>query len=167
MEYMINSRPTILAIFMLLLPICVRAQVQGPLASVDLKIVPEHIKGGADAELQIYLTNNTKRRLIVQLCNQLAAEFNFTIVARGSDGHLAPKTRYFNAVDGKDPHLVIMTNYGMKAIEPGGTVRFTVELNKLFDLSQPDHYQITVEGREPETNNPLPLREATLVISAR
>jgi hypothetical protein len=158
-----------LSIFiMIMLAISPNASAQAGLVSLQTRLTSAAVRAGTPAVLEVDVTNTAKKRVVMQLCNQLRAEFNFKIEVWGSDGTLAPATRYMKSIKGEDtgsPKLLIMTNYGFRSIEPGEVLKFFVDLNEIVDLSRAGDYQITVQGFDPETNDIVRAKPIVLRVS--
>lgn len=145
---------------------------QTPSKSISLRtsVSPEVATVGSKTTLEVDMTNESSERIYVQLCNGFKAEFNVNIEVRDSHGNPPPESHYFRAVKGEPsgkPDLMITENFGVRSIEPGETVKFTADLNRLFDLTKPDRYEVTLEKPDPVTHSPVRSNSTVLDIISK
>lgn len=135
----------------LLLSLTVSAEGAKPYFSVTIS-APQSIKAGAEAIVNIAVTNTSNSATVFSdghSEDQGEFECDFNVLT--SEGKSAPETRYMKAVKGEDqgpgPQLVISTKSLSTRLAPGQALKFTADINKLFDLA-PGKYTVQLSRFE-------------------
>jgi hypothetical protein len=127
------------------------AESTKPYFSVTIS-APQRVKAGGAAIVSIAVTNTSKSTTAFSSGfreDQGEFECDFNVLA--SDGKQAPETRYMKAIKGKDqgpgPQLVTNTKSLSTRLAPGEALKFSADLNKLFDLA-PGKYTVQLSHFE-------------------
>ncbi len=146
-----SIRLTALVVATLVLPNVNSAQSISPSFSIAITVPQSLVKPGSEIEMRVVLTNVASHDIRIPQENGARAEFAYTITVKDHDGNAPPETEYFAAVKGKNVTkpgkltLVVTDSYGLHSVKPGANMTDSVDLNKLYDLSQPGKYAIQVE----------------------
>jgi hypothetical protein len=124
------------------------AESAKPYFSVTIS-AQQSVKASGAAIVNIAVTNMSKST--TAFSSGFAGEFERDFNVLASDGRQAPETRYMKAVKGQDqgpgPQLVINTRSLSTRLAPGEALKFSADLNKLFDLA-PGKYTVQLSHFE-------------------
>ena len=153
-----NAIRVISAVVVLLVASQMYSQAPTAPFSLKLDVSPSNAKVGLNIVMEVDLTNDTNKRIGLQVCLGMTVECNFEVHVRDSHGNSAPETRYLK------PDVFSVA--GM-SIEPGETIKFFSDLPKLFDLSGPNRYEIQVDKLDSYTNRTVQSNVTHLTVSAQ
>lgn len=106
---------------------------------------PSSIKTGAICEISMTITNISTHQIAVRKDNGGSPASNYTISVLDDAGHT------LMARSSKEARGAIRSSFQFKRLEPKETLKETINLNSLFDLSKPGVYKIRVwRDVEPE-----------------
>jgi hypothetical protein len=123
--------------------------------SLRLDVSPSNAKAGSNFVAEVDLTNNTKRRIGIDVCLGKRVECNFDIDIQDGQGNEALETRYLKAVRGEPtgfPLLLSAPSIAGQSVEPGETIKFVSDLPELFYLWRPGTYTVRVSRSD---NDPV------------
>lgn len=117
--------------------------------SVAIETPMATVKVGSEIVVNIALTNLTDQGISVDMEAGGRGEFDFTINVNDSAGRPAAYSEYYRAVKGQHetgrPMVVVTYSSGPHPVKARGVLKDTVQLDKLYDLSQPGKYTVQLE----------------------
>ncbi len=145
--------------------LAVVAQSQQPPITLDLTIRPEVVMAGTSVKLDAALTNHSNTEMVFDLSFACGFDLSLEIDIRDSKGNQPPQTGLFRRAKGEDigpdsrtpegefhGHTIdCLRNSGRHGIMPHEGFRSIVDLDRMYDLSQPGKY--TVQARRVDINN--------------
>lgn len=139
--------------------------------SVTITTPQTVVKVGSKINIDILLTNTSNQEIIVTADNGARGEFEYTIFVSDRYGHEPHETKYLRAVRGKDSgdpgdttSLVVVHSSGLRQVKPGGILKSSIDLTKLYDLP-PGRYTIRVEDIEQASQTHIKSNALTVTVT--
>lgn len=113
--------------------------------------------------IQVRLTNTSPSEIRVRRALAAgSAELTYTIVMLDSQGHAVPRTHY--GQEAQNRHLIVTRT--ISPVAPGASLTETMDLAKLFEVTEAGTYAVRVGRRWPgETKNMIWSNTLTLTIT--
>jgi hypothetical protein len=127
------------------------AVVGSPLA-ITLSTTTDQSKVGEPIPVVVTLTNVSKTLVRLRVLGLPEGSYRglgwrFTLMT--ADGHKVPKTAFHRAISGEylpgDPAIDVDPDFINYVLKPGMSDRTTIDVRKLFNISQPGLYFFSVE----------------------
>lgn len=117
--------------------------------SITINTATDNLRVGADLRVEITLTNTSASQIHIAKTNGADdAEIHYTVDVRDDQGNLAPYTTYSRNL--KAGTKVLVWSDLTYTLEPGGTLKDTALVTKLYDLTRPGKYSIQVSREIPK-----------------
>jgi hypothetical protein len=119
--------------------------------SLSIRAKQAETRVGSQVTIEVVQTNMSDHQLTTSAGSgpDEAAVFYKTYVY-GGDGALAPETKFGRRVrtekDDPGETTVIVGEALLRYLQPGGSLRDEITLNRLYDLSKPGKYTVQVQG---------------------
>lgn len=121
---------------------------------LTISVDQDVIRVGSELKLNVVLANASGEKEIV-VGTSSAGEQNYRISVTDLQGKSPAATKYGRALKGEPwvqdgKTLVMVDKYMLVHLPPSKTLKDTIVLNKLYDLSQPGKYRIQAERYDEE-----------------
>ena len=131
--------------------------------SISLSVANGSVKLGSPMNITVTVTNTSKSDIGLRSGPEPAYRF-FHFILRQQDQEL-PKTAFHRALRGEnlkeDPPRIVGGSSIMFTLEPGHSVNFTLDLQRLYNITKPGSYTLIAE-RDDEIQK-VKVRSAPLV----
>jgi hypothetical protein len=119
--------------------------------TIKISAAKENVKAGSDVTIDVIFTNTSKNHIVFAsgAKRQDQGETDYKVEVQDETSKRALETNYGHKLrTGEDPpgqHTVIVGSSVTFDVPPRGTVKNTILVNKLYELSKPGKYEIHVE----------------------
>jgi hypothetical protein len=133
-----------------------------PLFSIAIRPTKDVVKADSEVRIDIILTNTSSHEIVIGECG-VAAWGHYKIEVQDSYGKPVPKTAWYKWVTGEcppskvcvqtsSPQVLCLHQAPHQILRPGEFLKEEIDVNKLYDLSQPGKYTIQISRvNDPRT----------------
>jgi hypothetical protein len=128
-----------------------------PLFSVTLGAPKDPLKSGAKLILRVTVTNTSDHNIAFKRTNNPVSneEFRYQIEVRDADGRPAQPSAQVRALEGQVTEIEDLDNHAYW-LKPGESYSDDLEITKLYDLSRPGKYTVSVSKDLLTRQYPVP-----------
>lgn len=121
---------------------------------LSISVDQDVVRVGSELKLNVVLANASGEEEIV-VGTSAAGEQNYKLSVTDLQGKPPASTKYGRALKGETwiqdgKTVVVVDKYMPVHLPPSKTLKETIDLNKLYDLSQPGKYRIQAERYDEE-----------------
>jgi hypothetical protein len=160
-----KTKNALLEAVLLIVASCLPILGQAPSATLSLTVEPSVVMAEKPLTLEAILTNHSDKQMFFGLAFSCGFDASLDIDVRDGSGNQPSQTILFRRAKGQDVgpdgralnpehdgHTYICVgSFGQRGVMPNDTLKTTVDLSRMYDLSQPGKY--TVQVRRVDTNN--------------
>jgi hypothetical protein len=161
----VKTKNALFGALLLIVASCLPVLGQAPSATISLTVEPSVVMAEKPLTLEAILTNRSDKQMFFELALSCGFDATLDIKVRDDKGNQPSQTILLRRAthqdvgpDGRalnpehDGHThICMGSFAVRGVMPNDTLKTTVDLSQMYDLSQPGKY--TVQVRRVDTNN--------------
>jgi hypothetical protein len=122
--------------------------VTSPAFSLKIEAVKPTLSLSQGLFIKITLANTSDNPIFIPMDNGYKAELDYRVIVLQPDGSEAPQTELNEALQGHGTQVLDLSTHH-ELIAPSASILAGIDLGKLYNITSPGTYSVTVEHWDP------------------
>lgn len=138
-----------------------------PTFTLTVRTAKPSVNSGEPVRIGVTLTNVSRNDISVEHDLSNKGEFFYSVTIQAGNGRAPRKTEYNHALHNEPTStpMIVVSSLFNALVSPGKTIIEMIDLNDLYDLSEPGTYSIQVERTDPLSKTTVHSNKLTIVIT--